>query len=194
MNPEWILLQYPSVFFLDKKIFINNSGTHSVAHSVGTSSSFTGAKFAGVWSRPLLSDAKVKKQWSYTSIPTYAFMASTRHLHPYLMCGKLIRTMPCHGTENRLSFCYLGGHVQSEASSCGICGGQSGNGFSLSTSDSPCQCYSSPPPIYKRCYIIFPIDSVVREHISREKESSWGAIFLRTLNGLLTALKLSAPC
>jgi len=110
---------------------------------------------------------------------------------------------PCHSTGNHLPFCFLEGHVQSHASSCGICGEQSGNGtgFSLSSLYSPCHCHSSSSPysfihsfIYQRCNIIFPIDSVVREQTSRQRESSWGAMFLRTLHGLVTALNMSAPC
>jgi hypothetical protein len=48
--------------------------------------------------------------------------------------------------------------------------------------------------VYQRCNIIFPIDIVVREQTSTEKETSQGAMFLRALHGLLTALDLSAPC
>ena len=148
---------------------------------VGTSSSFTGVKLAGAWSWP--SDAKVKNEWSYTPIPPYAFVACTRQLHTDLMCGKLIRTMPWHGTGNHLPFCFLGGHVRSQASHVEF----------VVDKVAVVQVFLSvvhiPPVIvilpvlhthsfiYQRCNITFPIDSVVREQISREIVSSWAPCF-----------------
>lgn len=148
MNPEWMLVQEPLVFQLDKKIFIKNYGAHSVSFSVCNSSSFTVVKLAGAWSWPLPSDAKFKNDWSYTLIPPYAFVAwMIRDKFTLILCVENSLGL-CHGIGNHLPFCFLGGHVQSQASSCGICGGHSGNGtgFTLSSSYSPCHCHSSSSP------------------------------------------------
>lgn len=77
-----------------------------------------------------------------------------------------------------LSFCFLGGHIQSHTSSCGICGGQSSNGMGFSLSSSYPAVIVIPPVLhthsfmYQRCNIIFTIDSIVGEQTAREKESS----------------------
>jgi hypothetical protein len=54
----------------------NCSGVHPASYPMGTRGSFLGSKAAGAWSWPLNpSSARSKNQWSYTSIPQYAFMA-----------------------------------------------------------------------------------------------------------------------
>jgi hypothetical protein len=115
-------------------------------------------------------------------------MSGATHLFPHMtlwhaqdnftltLCEEsLLR--PCHGTGNHLPFCFLGAHVQSLASSCGICGGRSGNGigFSLSTSDSLCQCYLPSAPysfihLSEMHYNIFSWQCCWRTNCNRERK------------------------
>jgi hypothetical protein len=52
------------------------SGLHPASYLMGTGGSFAGNKAAGSWSWQLTpSSAEVKNSWSYTSTPTYVFIA-----------------------------------------------------------------------------------------------------------------------